>query len=119
MILPPLVFPGKGVNVTLLGSAKAIGREPESCLGQVFNFKFGCLCYECDCMTYTWTLTSRVENSAQTLSCLSNLVIGLTEQRERAIVRTERERGEVRKKMKRDEESDKENRVRECATKTT
>jgi hypothetical protein len=24
------------------GSAKAIGREPKSCLGQVFNFKLGC-----------------------------------------------------------------------------
>jgi hypothetical protein len=34
-------------------------------------------------------------------------------------MRTERERGEVRKRMERDGESDKENRVRECATKTT
>jgi hypothetical protein len=35
------------------GSTKANGREPKSCLGQVFNFKLGRFCYEWNCMTYT------------------------------------------------------------------
>ncbi len=38
------------VGARHLGSAKANGREPKSCLGQVFNFKFGCFGYEHNCM---------------------------------------------------------------------
>jgi hypothetical protein len=29
------------------GSTKANGREPKSCLGQVFSFKLGCFCCGC------------------------------------------------------------------------
>ncbi len=32
----------KIVLLLALGSAKANGREPKSCLGRVFNFKLGC-----------------------------------------------------------------------------
>jgi hypothetical protein len=63
------------------GSAKANGREPKSCLGRVFNFKFGCFYYECNCMVKTNTPTFKVENSAQILSCylcLSMLLPGNT-----------------------------------------
>jgi len=28
------------------GSTQGYGREPESCLRQVFNYKLGCFCYE-------------------------------------------------------------------------
>ncbi len=34
----------------ILGRAKANGREPESCLGQVFNFKLDCFCCACTCI---------------------------------------------------------------------
>jgi hypothetical protein len=47
------------------GSTKANGREPKSCLVEIFNFKLGCFCYECNCMAYTSTLTSRVGNLDQ------------------------------------------------------
>ncbi len=32
----------KNIVLDYNGSAKANGREPKSCLGRVFNFKFGC-----------------------------------------------------------------------------
>jgi hypothetical protein len=37
-------------NIQLLnvGSVKANGGEPKSCFGQVFNFKLGCFCCECN-----------------------------------------------------------------------
>jgi hypothetical protein len=47
------------------GSAKANSRHLKSCLVQVFNFKLGCFCSECNCVAFTSTPTSRVENSAQ------------------------------------------------------
>jgi len=40
----------------------------KSGLNQVFYFKLGCFCYECNCMAYTNTPTFRVENSEQILS---------------------------------------------------
>jgi hypothetical protein len=33
----------RGISLQKLGSVKANGREPKSCLGQVFIFKLGCL----------------------------------------------------------------------------
>ncbi len=40
-----------------LGIAISNGREPSSCLGQVFNFKFGSfVSIQCNCMTYTQPL---------------------------------------------------------------
>ncbi len=53
-----------------------MGREDKSCLGRVFNFKFGCLCAECNCMAYPSMPTSRVENSAQVSSCQLKFVHG-------------------------------------------
>ncbi len=36
------------IQVLNVGSVKANGGEPKSCFGQVFNFKLGCFCCECD-----------------------------------------------------------------------
>ncbi len=38
---------------TFSGRAKANRREIRSCLGQVFNFKLGGICYKCYCMAWT------------------------------------------------------------------
>jgi hypothetical protein len=54
-------------------STKANGKQPESCLGRVYNFQLGCFCYECIGMAYTNTPTSSVENLAQVLSCYLSL----------------------------------------------
>jgi hypothetical protein len=51
------------------GNTKENEREPKSCLSRGFNFKLGCFVIKCNCMAYTITVTSRVENSAQVLSC--------------------------------------------------
>jgi hypothetical protein len=32
----------------IVGRARASRREPKSCLGQLFNFKLGCFCKECN-----------------------------------------------------------------------
>ena len=47
------------------GSSKANGREPKTCFGQVFNFKFGCFTKCIEFMADTNTAESRLENSAQ------------------------------------------------------
>jgi len=53
----------------MVGSAKANGREPKSCLGRVFNSKLGHTAMLCrKCMAWQ-AATSRVENSAQGSSC--------------------------------------------------
>jgi hypothetical protein len=54
-------------NTWLLG-IRANERETKSCLAQVFNFKLGCFCDACNCLSYTSMPTSRVENSARVLS---------------------------------------------------
>ncbi len=47
---------GQGVwYLTGAGNAKANGREPKTCLGWVFNYKFGC--FEDVHETYAWTPT--------------------------------------------------------------
>jgi hypothetical protein len=51
------------------GNTKANGREPKRSLGQVYNFKLGCFCCECNCTGLTSMATSRVENSVQVLYC--------------------------------------------------
>ncbi len=38
------------LTVAKPGSTKANGREPKSCLVQVFNFKSGCFCYAYNCI---------------------------------------------------------------------
>jgi len=54
---------------TVAGSAISNGREPKSCLGQVFSSKLGHIAIlHNKCMAWH-TATSRVENSAQGLSC--------------------------------------------------
>jgi hypothetical protein len=65
------IFESKVVTKTfgLPGSAKANRREPKCCLGRVFNLNLGCFCYDRNCMAITSTLASKVENSAQILSC--------------------------------------------------
>jgi hypothetical protein len=35
----------------------------------VFIVKLGCFCYKCNCVAKTSTPASRVENSAQVMSC--------------------------------------------------
>jgi hypothetical protein len=52
-----------------MGSAKANGREPITCLGRVFNYKLDCFevmheTQACGCMA-----RSMVDNSAQVSSC--------------------------------------------------
>ena len=37
-----LLIGGFGKIYVMAGSAKAIGREPKTCLGRVFNYKLGC-----------------------------------------------------------------------------
>ncbi len=55
------------------GSVISNGREPKSCLGRVFNYKLGHIAILCGkCMAW-YEATSRVENSAQGLSCLLSL----------------------------------------------
>ncbi len=52
-----------------VGSTKANGREPKSCLGRVFIFKLGCfasIAMEAHSMS---PAASRVENSSHVLSC--------------------------------------------------
>ncbi len=44
-------------------------REPKSCLGRVFKFKIGRLGFKAVHKHNYHTATSRVENSAQVLSC--------------------------------------------------
>ncbi len=51
-----------------VGSAKANGRDPNSCLGRVFNFKLGCFTKCAQFMAYTNTTDFRLENSAQVSS---------------------------------------------------
>ena len=51
------------------GSAKASGREPKTCLGQVFNYKLGCFEDVHEIHVCVCTPTSIVENSAQVSSC--------------------------------------------------
>jgi len=51
------------------GSSKAKGREPKSCLGRVFKFKLGRFTKCVHFMTCTNTAESRLQNSAQVLSC--------------------------------------------------
>jgi hypothetical protein len=51
------------------GRSKANRREPKSCLRQVFNFKLGHFCCECNCVAYTNTPTPRAENSAKGGAC--------------------------------------------------
>jgi len=58
-------------------SAKANGREPKSCLGQVFNYKFGCFDYERNCIIQTNVTKFKVENSAQVLSFWLKFVQGI------------------------------------------
>ncbi len=58
-----------------VGSAKANGREPESGLGRVFNFKLGCYVY--NCMAFTSTAESRVQNRFRNVSLdLSSVDVG-------------------------------------------
>jgi len=60
----------------LPGSAISNGREPKSCLGQVFNSKLGCIVILCGkCMAWH-AATSIVENSAQGSSCELKFVHG-------------------------------------------
>jgi hypothetical protein len=42
------------------GSANAKRREPQSCLGWIFNSKLGCLCGDCNCKAYTNMPTYRL-----------------------------------------------------------
>jgi len=58
------------------GSAISNGREPKSCLDQVFNSKLGHIDILCNkCMVWH-AATSRVENSAQGSSCQLKFVHG-------------------------------------------
>ncbi len=57
-----------------LWSATANGREPKSCLGRVFNNKLGRFASLAAQVHSTHAATSRVENSAQILSCLLKFV---------------------------------------------
>ncbi len=57
------------------GSVISNGRERKSCLGRVFNSKLGRIAIRC-CMRMAWhAATSRVENSAQGLSCQIKFVV--------------------------------------------
>jgi hypothetical protein len=59
-----------------MGSAMSNGREPKSCLGQVFNYKLGRIAMLFDkCMAWH-AATSRVKNSAQVSSCQLKFVYG-------------------------------------------
>jgi hypothetical protein len=59
---------------SLRGSQKLTGDSLKIVLVTVFNFKLGCFCYECNCMAYTSTPVSRVENLASVLSCWLKIV---------------------------------------------
>jgi hypothetical protein len=50
------------------GSAKAYGREPETCLGRVFNYKLGCFEDVLETRVCGRTPTLIVESSAKVLS---------------------------------------------------
>ncbi len=56
-------------NLAYSGSSKANGREPRSCLGRVFNLKLGCFTKCKQSFAYTKMAESRLESSAQVLSC--------------------------------------------------
>ncbi len=54
----------------------ANGREPKSCLGQVFRFKLSCFAKCVQIMGYASTAVSRLENSAQVLTLKVDLHYG-------------------------------------------
>jgi|CryBogDrversion2_8_1035294.scaffolds.fasta_scaffold219225_1 hypothetical protein len=56
-------------NYLTLGSAKANGREPKTCLDRVFNYKLGCFEDVHESHVCGRTAMSIVENPAQVLSC--------------------------------------------------
>jgi hypothetical protein len=51
---------------------KVNGREPKSCLGQVFNFKLGCFCHEYNCVAQT--NKPQLELKTRPLFCPLNLI---------------------------------------------
>ncbi len=65
-----------GYHTEWSGSAISNGREPKSCLGQVFNSKLDHIAILCSKGMAWHAATSRVENSAQGSSCQFKFVHG-------------------------------------------
>ncbi len=73
-IVVSLIDKSRGViyncnNIVQAGSAISNGRGPKSCLGRVFNSKLGHIAILHTKWVAWHAATSRVENSAQGLSC--------------------------------------------------